>query len=196
MRRRAEENGVAEASSPIHENVGFMAYNALAGGVLTGKYLDGPPTTYDNPNFAASMVTRLTPRGRHDDPSWGRTLYRSGYCYKHDFFSRILSPTVRPSFHDGYFILNNSIFTYNRYRSGPANKATIAYSAIAKKAKLSLTEMSLLWCRERRLPTTVLVGIHTPATNNVLTSRYNKTDFNIYLLRTISSRSHFYEAAG
>lgn len=31
--RRAEENGVSEASSPVHENVGFMAYNALAGGM-------------------------------------------------------------------------------------------------------------------------------------------------------------------
>jgi len=74
--RRAEENGVSEASSPIHENVGFMAYNVLAGGVLTGKYLTGLPTTYDNPSFASSQVTRLNPRGRHDEPNWGRTLYR------------------------------------------------------------------------------------------------------------------------
>lgn len=74
--RRSEENGVSEASSQIHENVGFMAYNALAGGFLTGKYLDGPPTTYDNPNFLSSQGTRLKPRGRHDEPNWGRTLYR------------------------------------------------------------------------------------------------------------------------
>lgn len=52
-----------------------MAYNALAGGYLTGKY-SGTPTTYDNPSFAASAATRVKPRGRHDDPSWGRTLYR------------------------------------------------------------------------------------------------------------------------
>jgi len=37
--RKSEENGVAEAASPYNENVGFMAYNALAGGMLTGKYL-------------------------------------------------------------------------------------------------------------------------------------------------------------
>ena len=36
INRRVEENGVTEASSPVHENVGFMAYNVLAGGVLTG----------------------------------------------------------------------------------------------------------------------------------------------------------------
>lgn len=35
--RKSDENGVAEAASPYNENVGFMAYNALAGGMLTGK---------------------------------------------------------------------------------------------------------------------------------------------------------------
>eukprot|EP01041_Mallomonas_annulata_P004467 gene4467-8897_t len=118
--RRAEENGVSEASSPIHENVGFMAYNALAGGFLTGKYLNGPLPTTDNPNFAASQVTRLKPRGRHDEPNWGRTLYR--------------------------------------YRSGPATEATKLYSKLAEKFGLSLTELSLRWCRQRRAVTTTLVG--------------------------------------
>lgn len=75
INRRIEENGQSEASSPIHTNTGFMAYNVLAGGVLTGKY-QGRPTTYDNPNFASSMITRANPRGRHDDASWGKTLYR------------------------------------------------------------------------------------------------------------------------
>ena len=31
INRRVEENGLTEASSPVHENVGFMAYNVLAG---------------------------------------------------------------------------------------------------------------------------------------------------------------------
>jgi len=74
--RRAEENGVAEASSPFHENVGFMSYNALAGGVLSGKYMTGLPATYDNPSFDSSKKTRENPRGRHDEPGWSRTLYR------------------------------------------------------------------------------------------------------------------------
>jgi aryl-alcohol dehydrogenase-like predicted oxidoreductase len=74
--RRAEENGVSEASSPIHENVGFMAYNVLAGGVLAGTYLNGPPTPYDNPSFSSSANERKNPRGRHDESGWGRTLYR------------------------------------------------------------------------------------------------------------------------
>ena len=42
INRRIEENGVSEASSPMLENVGFMAYDVLAGGVLTGKYVKQP----------------------------------------------------------------------------------------------------------------------------------------------------------
>ena len=37
INRRCDENGLSEASSPVNENAGFMAYNALAGGVLTGE---------------------------------------------------------------------------------------------------------------------------------------------------------------
>merc|ERR1711972_524292 len=73
--RKSEENGVFEASSALHENVGFLAYNALAGGMLTGKYLDGPAAV--DSTDARSAGQRLgKPRGRHDDYSWGVTLYR------------------------------------------------------------------------------------------------------------------------
>ena len=75
--RRAEENGVSEASSPIHENVGFMAYNALAGGVLTGKYFNGAPPATDDPDEARARESLKNPRGRMDSLGWGRTLYRS-----------------------------------------------------------------------------------------------------------------------
>ena len=108
--------------SPIHLNTGFMAYNALAGGVLTGKYLNGPPVTSENKNLWDSEQTRRNPRGRHDEVGWGRTLYR--------------------------------------YRSGPAEEATLAYYDLAKKYKMSLTELSLRFPRERRAVTTTLVG-HT-----------------------------------
>jgi aryl-alcohol dehydrogenase-like predicted oxidoreductase len=119
--RRAEENGVSEASSPIHENVGFMAYNALAGGVLAGTYLNNPPPTYDNNNLASSMATRNAPRGRHDEVGWSRSLYR--------------------------------------YRSGPANEATIAYSKLAEQYKIPLVELSLRWTQSRRAVTTTLLGM-------------------------------------
>jgi len=76
INRRVEENGVTEASSPANENVGFMAYNVLAGGVLTGKYLD-VAAAVDNPRDP-ELAERLMndPRGRMDDYSWGKTLYR------------------------------------------------------------------------------------------------------------------------
>ena len=76
INRRIEENGLAEASSPVNENVGFMAYNVFAGGVLTGKYLE-IAAAVDNPHdreLAESLLN--SPRGRMDDYSWGKTLYR------------------------------------------------------------------------------------------------------------------------
>ena len=72
INRRIEENGVSEASSPVHENVGFIAYNALAGGVLTGKYLNEPAAV----DAASSRKYLEQPRGRMDELGWGRTLYR------------------------------------------------------------------------------------------------------------------------
>lgn len=79
INRRVEQDGVAEASSPIHENTGLLAYNCLAGGVLTNKYYDSdsPPAWDDfqlNPDRAKKTLEK--PRGRHDDLSWGGTLYR------------------------------------------------------------------------------------------------------------------------
>ena len=73
--RKSEENGVAEAASPFNENVGFMSYNALAGGMLTGKYLD-VPAALDDPKRDRAMASLQNPRGRMDTRGWGGTLYR------------------------------------------------------------------------------------------------------------------------
>jgi len=75
--RKSEENGVAEAASPYNENVGFMAYNALAGGMLTGKYMD-IPAAIDDIGFdrARAAENIQKPRGRMDERGWGITLYR------------------------------------------------------------------------------------------------------------------------
>jgi len=77
LNRRTEQDGLAEASRPQHANAGFMAYNCLAGGVLTGKYLEVPAAVDDfgaNPDRA--RLSMKAPRGRMDDMSWGQTLYR------------------------------------------------------------------------------------------------------------------------
>lgn len=73
--RKSEENGVAEAASPFNENVGFMSYNALAGGMLTGKYLD-VPAAVDDPDRSRAERSLQNPRGRMDTRGWGATLYR------------------------------------------------------------------------------------------------------------------------
>jgi len=73
--RKSEENGVAEAASPYNENVGFMAYNTLAGGMLTGKYMD-KPAALDNTERDKVIEAMKNPRGRMDEFGWSRTLYR------------------------------------------------------------------------------------------------------------------------
>ena len=75
LNRRIEENGLSEASSPVHENAGFMAYNVLAGGVLTGKYLERPAAV-DERSREAALRAMQSPRGRMDERGWGYTLYR------------------------------------------------------------------------------------------------------------------------
>ena len=96
-------------------------YNTLAGGVLTGKYLD-QPAAVDQRDSAAARKYLDQPRGRMDEKGWGYTLYR--------------------------------------YRSGPAEEATRAYARLARENGLSLTELSLRWCRARSAVTTTLLG-HT-----------------------------------
>uniref|UniRef100_A0A7S4AC27 NADP-dependent oxidoreductase domain-containing protein n=1 Tax=Pseudo-nitzschia australis TaxID=44445 RepID=A0A7S4AC27_9STRA len=119
--RKSEENGVAEAASPYNENVGFMAYNTLAGGMLTGKYMD-VPSAFDDTNRDRAMASLSKPRGRMDTRGWGGTLIR--------------------------------------YRTEAAQDAIREYNKIAKANKMSLTELSLRWCKQRDLITTTLLG-HT-----------------------------------
>ncbi len=120
--RKSEENGVAEAASKFNENVGFMSYNALAGGMLTGKYMDIPAAFDDLGNRERAFKSLQEPRGRMDTRGWGGTLYR--------------------------------------YRTEATQSAIQEYNKIAKANGMSLTELSLRWCRQRTLLTTTLVG-HT-----------------------------------
>lgn len=75
INRRIEENGQSEACAPWNEDVGFMAYNTLAGGMLTGKYLDVPAAA-DDSNRARALANSIKKRGRMDENGWGQTLYR------------------------------------------------------------------------------------------------------------------------
>ncbi len=78
LNRRSEENGLSEASSPELENCGWMAYNVLAGGMLTNKYWaqgEAPPAV-DDTDRERAKASLQRPRGRMDTPGWGSTLYR------------------------------------------------------------------------------------------------------------------------
>uniref|UniRef100_A0A7S3ZQL0 NADP-dependent oxidoreductase domain-containing protein n=1 Tax=Pelagomonas calceolata TaxID=35677 RepID=A0A7S3ZQL0_9STRA len=81
VNRRVEENGLSEASSPAIANAGFMAYNVLAGGMLTGKYGLAPgdgvaPAAVDDGDRARAKRYAEAPRGRMDTRGWGLTLGR------------------------------------------------------------------------------------------------------------------------
>ena len=110
---------IVTVSSLFPNQVGFMAYNTLAGGMLTGKYINRP-AAIDNEDRSKGKELLANPRGRMDEFGWGRTLYR--------------------------------------YRTDAAQEAIVEYSKIAKSAGISLTELSLRWCRQRSLVTTSLVG--------------------------------------
>ena len=81
VNRRVEENGLSEASSPAIANAGFMAYNVLAGGMLTGKYGLTPndgvaPAAVDDGDRTRAKKYAEAPRGRMDTRGWGLTLGR------------------------------------------------------------------------------------------------------------------------
>ena len=44
LERNEFENGMLETCSPRNANIGLLAYSPLAGGALTGKYLNLNPT--------------------------------------------------------------------------------------------------------------------------------------------------------
>lgn len=128
LNRRIEENGLSEASSPALENAGFMAYNVLAGGMLTGKYglgltndEDGPaPAAVDDTDKERAVQNNREPRGRMDRRGWGLTLIR--------------------------------------YRTRAAREAAAQYAALARQYGLSATELALRFAAGRQAVTTSLVG--------------------------------------
>ena len=76
INRRSLENGLSEASSPVHENAGWMGYNLLAGGVLTGKYREVKAAVDNARDRELAEKLLADPRGRMDEYGWGQTLYR------------------------------------------------------------------------------------------------------------------------
>jgi aryl-alcohol dehydrogenase-like predicted oxidoreductase len=149
INRRCDENGLAEASSPLHLNAGFMAYNVLAGGVLTGKYLNVPAGVDDEDEGRGARNMRA-PRGRMDEPGWGRTLYRY----------RTAAAGAWPAPRDS---LPHCTYPFPVYAFFPPERATRAYAALAASAGMSPTALALRWCRQRRLVTSSLVGFTSEA---------------------------------
>ena len=153
LNRRIEENGLSEASAPWNENVGFLGYNTLAGGVLTGKcerrrVLNSVPPCPSCGTVPNAHIARRPMPSPSTDLETPASTDDSNPITK-------LQNSMRPR---GRMDEAGWGRTLYRYRSGPATEATRAYAAIAKEAGMSLTELSLRWCRSRRACTSVLLG--------------------------------------
>mmetsp|Transcript_34481 Transcript_34481/g.77895 ORF Transcript_34481/g.77895 Transcript_34481/m.77895 type:complete len:170 (+) Transcript_34481:1-510(+) len=105
-----------------------MAYNVLAGGMLTGKYGLGvsenaeepPPAAVDDPDEERGQRMNKEPRGRMDRKGWGLTLIR--------------------------------------YRTLAAREAAAQYSSLARQYGMSPTELALRFAAGRAAVTSSLVG--------------------------------------
>ena len=102
-----------------------MGYNALAGGVLTGKYLEVPAAT-DDPNRVRSMASSLKPRGRMDEAGWGRTLPNPNPNPNPNANPNVnpipnTNPNPDPNPNPNEAGWGRTLY---RYRSGPADEAT------------------------------------------------------------------------
>jgi len=99
---RSFETELAEACAPSHFNIGLLPWTPLAGGALTGKYLNG------------------------ERPEGARF-------------------TTYPKFMD-------------RYQSDTCMEVVKKYKAIADKAGVSLTTLSLSWCKSRWYVASTIIG--------------------------------------
>eukprot|EP00956_Cyclotella_meneghiniana_P002424 scaffold2730_cov89-Cyclotella_meneghiniana.AAC.2 len=127
--RKSEENGVAEAASPFNEN-GEMLHFWLE------QYNNF--TTFDT--YRGMLTGKYINRPAaidNEDRSKGKEL--------------LANPRGRMD----EFGWGRTLY---RYRTDAAQEAILEYSKIAKSAGISLTELSLRWCRQRSLVTTSLVG--------------------------------------
>jgi len=172
LNRRTEQDGLAEASRPQHANAGatpapasawrersrsrsrarsgFMAYNALAGGVLTGKYLEVPAAVDDYAqNQDRARQQMVSPRGappRRGGARWGATARRRRRGSHKKGFSLLGAGRMDDLSWGG---------TLYRYRTRAAGEATRQYAAIARRAGIPLAELALRWAKDAPHVTTV-----------------------------------------
>ena len=100
--RKSEENGVAEAASKYNENVGFMSYNALAGGMLTGKYMSIPSSMDDLTNNRERAI---------------QNMERFSIIHHHCHLDRHRLNALRPRYPLDVELNDDHLFYWNELRS-------------------------------------------------------------------------------
>ena len=83
--------------------------------------------------------------------------------------------------------------TLIRYRTEAAQEAILEYDKIAKANKMSLTELSLRWCKERDLITTTLLGhTNTKQLKETLVSTFDCIELSYVTLMPELNRTCFF----
>lgn len=159
MNRRIDENGLSEASSPINENVGFMAYNVLGAGAATHVVHDDPGLVK---MLSRSRVPALSSGlgAEHNPPCTAGGMLTGKYLDSPAAVDETDRKLAAQKLENprGRMDLRGWGRTLYRYRSEPAVEATRAYANLAKEYGMSLTELSLRWVKQRGSVTTSLLG--------------------------------------
>jgi len=138
---REVENGVDEAIAR-GTGAGLLAWSPLAGGVLTGKYLDAAQRAADEEGAAAAAAPPPPP-----PPPPPSTLPSA---------SSSSVPGVVPG-KGAYRFVEYPRFQ-TRFMGSRCLEATARYRAIAEGAGMSLTQLALRWAASRWFMASVIVG--------------------------------------
>ena len=126
---------LAEVCHPRNENIALLAYSPLAGGSLSGKYIDGTATSKSRFNLFASEGSSL------------RIL-----------ISKLMYMKVAAN----CLALHQRHIDYMaRYNKTLARQAVEDYAGIAHKHGLTPTQLALAWNTQRWPVTSTIIGATT-----------------------------------
>ena len=124
---------LAEVCHPRNENIALLAYSPLAGGSLSGKYIDGTATSNSRFNLFASEGSRLP-----------NLLLTKVMCRK-----AVANSSALHQRRKDYMA---------RYNKTLARQAVEDYAGIAHKHGLTPTQLALAWNTQRWPVTSTITG--------------------------------------
>ncbi|KAK2197959.1 bifunctional NADP-dependent oxidoreductase domain superfamily/NADP-dependent oxidoreductase domain [Babesia duncani] len=140
-RNEVESSGLSEACLTENLNCPIVAYGALAGGILTGKYIDPQrhnPMGPDKVHEPASLNDLKAPRMCEIPEDYGHLNFgpSNGRC------------NIYPD-------------TYHTHRTVWCQHATAEYLKVARTHGMTLSHLSLLWVLSRPFIASTIIGPRT-----------------------------------